>query len=156
VIRNATPADYWGKIEGVYYTGDAAQVDEDGYFWFSVGRRDHKIAGHRIGRSSRDVVPASSACAEAGVTGRPDDLREKSSRRSSLRQGYAPSMRSRRSCSPLSGRARPSSGHLRPAVRVDAPRPVAARSCAGLEGLVMGNDVGDVSTIEDEGSSGSP
>ncbi|MCL4414288.1 MAG: AMP-binding protein, partial [Actinobacteria bacterium] len=43
-------ADYWGKIPGVYFTGDAASVDPDGYFWFS-GRADEiiKIAGHRIG-----------------------------------------------------------------------------------------------------------
>ena len=25
--------DYWERIPGVYYTGDSAHVDEDGYFW---------------------------------------------------------------------------------------------------------------------------
>src|SRR5439155_1821738 len=32
-------SDYWEKIHGVYYTGDSAHRDEDGYVWFS-GRAD--------------------------------------------------------------------------------------------------------------------
>ncbi|HSR23493.1 MAG TPA: AMP-binding protein, partial [Candidatus Eisenbacteria bacterium] len=46
------PADYWRRVPGrtVYFSGDAAAVDPDGYLWFS-GRADEiiKIAGHRIG-----------------------------------------------------------------------------------------------------------
>ena len=43
-------ADYWQKIPDVYYSGDSAHVDEDGYFWFA-GRADEviKIAAHRLG-----------------------------------------------------------------------------------------------------------
>ena len=43
-------SDYWQILPGVYYTGDSAQIDEDGYVWFA-GRADEiiKIAGHRIG-----------------------------------------------------------------------------------------------------------
>jgi acetyl-CoA synthetase len=26
--------DYWQILPGVYYTGDSAQIDEDGYVWF--------------------------------------------------------------------------------------------------------------------------
>lgn len=42
--------DYWQILPNVYYTGDSAQIDDDGYVWFS-GRADEiiKIAGHRIG-----------------------------------------------------------------------------------------------------------
>ena len=51
-IWTASGHIHWEKIPGrcVYFTGDAASVDEDGYFWFS-GRADEiiKIAGHRIG-----------------------------------------------------------------------------------------------------------
>ena len=69
--------DYWSKIPGVYYSGDAARVDEDGYVWFG-GRADEiiKIAAHRIG-----TIEVESAClkhpavAECGVIGRPDETR---------------------------------------------------------------------------------
>jgi acetyl-CoA synthetase len=69
--------DYWHKIPGVYYTGDSAWLDEDGYVWFG-GRADEiiKIAGHRIG-----TIEVESAClthpavAECGVVGRPDETR---------------------------------------------------------------------------------
>ena len=42
--------DYWQRIPNVYYSGDSAHVDEDGYFWFA-GRADEiiKIAAHRLG-----------------------------------------------------------------------------------------------------------
>src|SRR5205823_11572630 len=66
--------DYWERLPGVYYTGDSAHIDEDGYVWFA-GRADEiiKIAAHRLG-----TIEVETAClkhpavAEAGVTGRPD------------------------------------------------------------------------------------
>jgi acetyl-CoA synthetase len=69
--------DYWGPIRGVYYSGDSAHIDDDGYVWFA-GRADEiiKIAGHRIG-----TIEVESAClkhpavAECGVIGRPDEIR---------------------------------------------------------------------------------
>ena len=69
--------DYWEKIPGLYYSGDSAHVDEDGYFWFA-GRADEviKIAAHRMG-----TIEVESAClkhpavAECGVVGRPDETR---------------------------------------------------------------------------------
>jgi acetyl-CoA synthetase len=69
--------DYWERISGVYFTGDAASVDEDGYFWFS-GRADEiiKIACHRIGTIEVETaLLRHPAVAEAGVTGRPEELR---------------------------------------------------------------------------------
>ena len=41
---------YWSDVPGVYFTGDGARRDEDGYFWV-VGRIDDvlNVAGHRIG-----------------------------------------------------------------------------------------------------------
>ena len=41
---------YWSKWPGVYFTGDGARKDEDGYYWL-LGRVDDviNVAGHRIG-----------------------------------------------------------------------------------------------------------
>ncbi len=69
--------DYWQIIPGVYYTGDSAQIDEDGYVWFA-GRADEiiKIAGHRIGTIEVETaLLGHPAVAESGVIGRPDELR---------------------------------------------------------------------------------
>jgi acetyl-CoA synthetase len=71
--------DYWGKIPGknLYYSGDSAMMDEDGYVWFA-GRADEiiKIAGHRIGTIEvESALLMHPSVAEAGVTARPDELR---------------------------------------------------------------------------------
>jgi acetyl-CoA synthetase len=69
--------DYWQILPGMYYTGDSAQVDDDGYVWFA-GRADEiiKIAGHRIGAIEVETAFLKHpAVAESGVVGRPDELR---------------------------------------------------------------------------------
>src|SRR5262249_28645625 len=40
---------YWSKYPGIYFTGDGAKRDADGYFWL-LGRVDDvmNVAGHRI------------------------------------------------------------------------------------------------------------
>ena len=86
--------DYWQIIPGVYYSGDSAQIDEDGYVWFA-GRADEiiKIAGHRIGTIEVETALLTHpAVAESGVIGRPDELRgEVISAFVVLRQGSIPS-----------------------------------------------------------------
>jgi acetyl-CoA synthetase len=70
-------ADYWSRIPGVYYTGDSAHIDEDGYVWFA-GRADEiiKIADHRIGTVEVETAFLTNPkVAESGVIGRPDELR---------------------------------------------------------------------------------
>ncbi len=72
-------ADYWGRIPGklMYWSGDSAQMDDDGYVWFA-GRADEiiKIAAHRLGTIEVETAFLKHpAVAEAGVTGRPDELR---------------------------------------------------------------------------------
>ena len=62
---------------GWYYTGDTAQIDKDGYFWY-VGRADDviKTAGERVGPFEvESALIEHPAVAEAGVIGKPDDLR---------------------------------------------------------------------------------
>ena len=68
---------YWSDIEGVYFTGDGARRDEDGYFWI-MGRIDDviNVSGHRIGTMEvESALVSHPSVAEAAVVGRPDDLR---------------------------------------------------------------------------------
>jgi acetyl-CoA synthetase len=63
-------------VDGWYRTGDLAQRDENGYFWF-VGRADDviKTAGHLIGPFEvESVLMEHPAVAEAGVIGVPDPM----------------------------------------------------------------------------------
>lgn len=60
--------------DGYYLTGDLAQFDEEGYFWF-VGRQDDiiKSSGHLIGPFEvESVLMEHPAIAEAAVVGKPD------------------------------------------------------------------------------------
>jgi acetyl-CoA synthetase len=68
---------YWSKFPGMYYTGDYAIRDKDGYFWL-LGRADEvlKIAGHRIGTIEiEDAVVSHEAIVEAAVASKPDPVK---------------------------------------------------------------------------------
>ena len=68
---------YWEPIPGVYFTGDGARRDEDGYCWV-VGRIDDvlNVAGHRIGTAEiESALVSHPAVAEAAAVGKPDDLK---------------------------------------------------------------------------------
>ncbi len=68
---------YFGDYPGVYFTGDGAKQDKDGYFWIS-GRVDDvlNISGHRIGTAEVEAALATHhSVAEAAAVGRPDDLK---------------------------------------------------------------------------------
>ncbi len=68
---------YWNQMERVYFTGDGARKDEDGYFWV-VGRIDDvlNVAGHRIGTAEiESALVSHPMVAEAAAVGRPDDLK---------------------------------------------------------------------------------
>jgi len=63
-------------VGGWYHTGDLAERDADGYFWF-VGRADDviKSAGHLIGPFEvESALMEHPAVAEAGVIGKPDEV----------------------------------------------------------------------------------
>lgn len=85
--------DYWERIPGVYYTGDAAVKDEDGYYWF-LGRVDEviKISAHRVGTIEiESALLQHPAVAEAAVVGCPDQLRgEVAAAFVVLKSGFAP------------------------------------------------------------------
>jgi acetyl-CoA synthetase len=68
---------YWSRYPGIYFTGDGAKRDEDGYFWI-VGRIDDvvNVAGHRIGTMEvESALVDHPAVAEAAVIGRSDEVK---------------------------------------------------------------------------------
>jgi acetyl-CoA synthetase len=68
---------YWSEIPGVYFAGDSARRDEDGYFWI-MGRVDDviKVAGHRLGTMEvESAVVSHPAVAECAVVGIPHDIK---------------------------------------------------------------------------------
>ncbi len=68
---------YWSRYRGVYFTGDGAKRDDDGYFWI-LGRVDDvlNVAGHRIGTMEvESALVAHPAVAEAAVVGKPHELK---------------------------------------------------------------------------------
>lgn len=73
---------YWEHIppkngKYVYFAGDGARRDEDGYFWV-MGRVDDviNVSGHRLGTMEiESALVSHSAVAEAAVVGRPDELK---------------------------------------------------------------------------------
>jgi acetyl-CoA synthetase len=149
--------DYWGILPGVYYTGDSAQIDEDGYVWFA-GRADEilKIAGHRIGTIEVETAFLTHpAVAESGVIGRPDELRgEAVAAFVVLKQGYQPSKALQEE---LLATVRREMG---PVVVIGALNFVGTlpKTRSGkimrrvLKSVALDKEPGDISTIEDEAS----
>ncbi|HEY0385941.1 MAG TPA: acetate--CoA ligase, partial [Pyrinomonadaceae bacterium] len=70
-------AQYWSEIEGVYFAGDGARRDRDGYFWI-MGRVDDviNVSGHRLGTAEiESALVSHEAVAEAAVVARPDEIK---------------------------------------------------------------------------------
>jgi acetyl-CoA synthetase len=149
--------DYWQRIPGVYYSGDSAHVDEDGYVWFA-GRADEiiKIAGHRIG-----TIEVESAClkhpavAECAVVGRPDEVRgEVISAFVLLKHGHTASAELHRAVIETVRR------ELGPVAVIGDVNFVGMlpKTRSGklmrrvLKAVILDRDPGDITTIEDEGS----
>ena len=151
--------DYWSKIPGLYYSGDSAYVDEDGYYWFT-GRADEiiKIAAHRMG-----AIEVESAClkhpavAECGVVGRPDELRGEviagfvvlkndQTPSDGLRQALVKTIR--QELGPIAVIGELNFVSLLPKTRSGK---IMRRV---LKAVVLDQDPGDITTIEDEGSVG--
>ena len=85
---------YWSEIPGVYFAGDGARKDKDGYFWI-MGRVDDvlNVSGHRLSTMEvESALVAHSKVAEAAVVGRPDEIKgEAISAFVTLESGNAPS-----------------------------------------------------------------
>jgi acetyl-CoA synthetase len=149
--------DYWEKIPGLYFSGDSAHVDNDGYFWFG-GRADEiiKIAAHRIG-----TIEVESAClkhpavAECGVIGRPDEargevisafvvLKQQETPSNDLRQALIATIR--RELGPIAVVGELNFVTMLPKTRSGK---IMRRV---LRAVTLDRDPGDITTIEDEGS----
>jgi len=68
---------YWNTIENVYFAGDAAHEDSDGYIWIQ-GRVDDviKVSGHRLGSMEiESSLVSHPAVAEVAAIGKPDELK---------------------------------------------------------------------------------
>lgn len=85
---------YWSRFPGVYFTGDGAHRDEEGYFWI-LGRVDDviNVSGHRIGTMEvESALVDDHRVAEAAVIGRHHDVKGQAiSAFVSLREGVNPS-----------------------------------------------------------------
>jgi acetyl-CoA synthetase len=146
---------YWSKFPGIYYPGDYALVDEDGYLWL-LGRADDvlKVAGHRLGTMELESAFVShKAIAEAAVTGRPDDtkgesiiaflvLKEGFSQSDSLRKEVVAHIRS--TLGPI---AMPDEVHFVSKLPKTRSGKIMRRL---LKSIAMGDKIGDITTLEDE------
>ncbi len=75
-FQKAYFSEFPGK-PGIYFTGDGARQDKDGYFWI-IGRIDDvlNVSGHRIGTAEiESALVSHPAVAEAAAVGRPDELK---------------------------------------------------------------------------------
>jgi acetyl-CoA synthetase len=146
---------YWSRFPGVYYTGDYAVKDKDGYFWI-LGRADEvlKIAGHRIGTAElEDAAVSHPQIAEAAVVGKEDPVKGESIVIFvKLKEGVESSPELRKSIA----------DHMRKEVGpIAVPDEIyfTAGLCKTRSGKVMrrvlkavanNKDVGDLTTVEDE------
>ena len=149
--------DYWKRIPGCYYTGDAAFRDEDGYIWF-LGRMDEviKIASHRIGTIEiESALVAHPAVAEAAVVGKPDPVRgEVAAAFVVLKAGYEPSEDLKKQLRDLVHRSMGKIVVIEDIDFVDMlPKTRSGKIMRRLvKAVITGQPLGDYSTIEDEGS----
>jgi len=146
---------YWSRFPGVYYTGDYAVKDKDGYFWV-LGRADEvlKIAGHRIGTAElEDAAISHPQVAEAAVVGKDDPVKGESIVIFvKLKEGVDPSPDLKKDIA----------GHMRKMVGpIAVPDEIyfTAGLCKTRSGKIMrrvlkavanNTSIGDLTTVEDE------
>jgi acetyl-CoA synthetase len=148
---------YFGRWPNTYYTGDYAVKDPDGYFWL-LGRADEvlKVAGHRIGTVELESALVSHpAVSEAAVMGKEDPVKgEVPVAFVTLRSGFTPSDELR---ADLVKHIRNTIGPIAtPEAIVMVNKLPKTRSGKImrrlLKAVLAGAPLGDVSTLEDEGS----
>jgi acetyl-CoA synthetase len=148
---------YFSRWPGVYYVGDYAIRDPDGFFWL-LGRADEvlKVAGHRIGTVELESALVSHpAVSEAAVMGKEDAVKgEVPVAFVVLRTGYTPSDDLRVE---LIKHVRTTIGPIATPEAVvmvnKLPKTRSGKIMRRiLKAVLVGAPLGDTSTIEDEAS----
>ena len=146
---------YFGRWANVYYTGDYAIKDPDGYLWL-LGRADEvlKVAGHRLGTVELESALVShSAVSEAAVIGKEHAVKgEVPVAFIVLRSGFSPSDEL---CAELVKHIRTTIGPIAtPDAIIIVNRLPKTRSGKIvrriLKAVLTGAPLGDMSTLEDE------
>ncbi len=148
---------YWSRFPGVYYTGDYAIRDADGYFWL-LGRADEvlKIAGHRIGTMELESALVSHpAVSEAAAVGKPHEVKGESiSFFAILKQDYKSSDKLKQE---LKQHVRKVIGPVATPEEIyfvhSLPKTRSGKIMRRvLKAVLMDMPIGDLSTLEDEAS----
>jgi acetyl-CoA synthetase len=148
---------YWSKFPGMFYAGDYAVKDEEGYFWI-LGRADEviKVAGHRLGTYELEsALIQHPAVAEAAVVGVPDPVKgEIPVAYVVLRQGVQPSDQLK---AELNNTVRELVGPIATLSNIffvtKLPKTRSGKIMRRLvKAVVTGQPLGDVTTLEDEAS----
>lgn len=148
---------YWERFSGAYYTGDFAMRDEDGYFWL-LGRADEvlKVAGHRIGTAEvEDTVTTHASVAEAAVASKQDPIKGESIVLFvTLKEGIEPSAEVKGQITQhirdvLGPVATPDEVYFVDSIPKTRSGKIMRRV---LKAVASGQDVGDLTTLEDEAS----
>ncbi|RJF71976.1 acetate--CoA ligase [Deinococcus cavernae] len=143
---------YWGEIKGVYFAGDGARRDQDGYYTI-VGRVDDvlNVSGHRLGTMEiESALVGHSSVSEAAVVGRPDPVKGEAVVAFILIQdGHTadPSELRRHVTREIGALARPDAIYIADALPKTRSGKIMRRF---LRQIAAGNEItGDTSTLED-------
>ena len=147
-------AESWNTIPGVYFTGDVALRDAEGYYMV-VGRADDvlNVSGHRIGSAEvESALVSHPSVAEAAVIGKPHELTGESIKGFvTLRMGSEPSdemvamlkAHVRRELGPI---AMPAEIDFTPSLPKTRSGKIMRRLLKARE---LGLDPGDITTLEE-------
>ncbi len=148
---------YWTRFPGLYYSGDYALRDKDGYFWL-LGRADEvfKVAGHRIGTAEVESAFVSHpAVAEAAAVAREHPIKGTAIVVFAiLREGHSPSADLQ---SELKQHIRQTIGAIATPEDIlfvtKLPKTRSGKIMRRvLAAVAAGKVIGDVTTLEDEAS----
>jgi acetyl-CoA synthetase len=147
---------YWSRFkeQGWYLPGDSAKKDEDGYIWV-IGRIDDviKVSGYRLGTAEiESALVSHEAVAEAAAIGVPDELKGSIIKAYCiLRQGFEGSDKLAQA---LRDHVGTEMGPIAKPATVefvdDLPKTRSGKIMRRvLKAKVLGEDVGDLSTLAD-------